>query len=86
MSNGDDRLIGEIHAMTKSQGDDIRRLFLLVSDMREGNCPQGRAIGERVGALEGCVRKWWLMILVAIGGGAGGGAGIQKALSILFGG
>lgn len=48
MSNGDDRLIGEIHGMVKQQGEHLRDLGTLLRDVRENGCPVGKVNREGI--------------------------------------
>ena len=48
MSNGDDRLIGEIHAMVKEAKDQRAEMFTLIREIREKGCVVGVANGKRI--------------------------------------
>ena len=52
MSNGEDRLIGEIHAMVKEAQLQRAELFHMLREVRESGCNRGRTNADAIDKLQ----------------------------------
>ena len=77
--NGDDRLIGEIHAMCKEACRQRAKLFTLIEEMREGDCPMGKDNKDRIKALEGKQARIIIIGAVVLAGAFG----LERVLSLI---